>query len=176
LEEQTSTVDNVTKTEPTAKELNKCFSKNNITSDNSPLQKNIDHGTYLLTNYFLISEEPDTIKEKPIKEEHTSTVDIATQTELTENEPKKCSSKDNILSDNPLLQKCIDHGKKVKSSNTKISQSKNEDDVIVVSNVASSIISNNLKGDMNIKKNIEQSLINLWAAINNLESEYLLKY
>jgi hypothetical protein len=34
---------------------------------------------------------------------------------------------------------------------------------------------NNLKEDVNKKKNNEQPLVNLTAPINNLESEYLLK-
>jgi hypothetical protein len=98
-----------------------------------------------------------------------------TKTEPPVKEVKKCSSKDNILSDNSPLQESIDNGKKVKSPNTKISKSKKEDSVIIESNVASSKSSNNLKEDVNKKKNNEQPLVNLTAPINNLESEYLLK-
>ena len=113
------------------------------------------------------------MKEKPIKEERTSAVDRATKTEPPAKEVKKCSSKDNIPSDNSPIQESIDHGKKEKSSNTKISKSKKEDSF--ESNVTSSKSSNNLKEDVNKKKNNEQTLVNLTAPINNLESEYLLK-
>ena len=115
------------------------------------------------------------MKEKPIKEERTSAVDRATKTEPPAKEVKKCSSKDNIPSDNSPIQESIDHGKKEKSSNTKILQSKKEDGFKVESNVTSSTSSNNSKEEMNKKNNNEQPLVNLTAPINNLESEYLLK-
>ncbi|XP_025418067.1 myb-like protein X, partial [Sipha flava] len=114
-------------------------------------------------------KEPDTIKDKSILEEQTSTVDIVTKTEPTGKEPNKCFSKDNIPSDNSPIQESIDHGKKEKSSNTKILQSKKEDGFKVEGNVTSSTSSNNSKEEMNKKNNNEQPLVNLTAPINNLE-------
>ncbi|XP_025418090.1 uncharacterized protein LOC112688892 isoform X2 [Sipha flava] len=116
-------------------------------------------------------KEPDTIKEKPIKEDQTSTVDIVTKIEPTAKEVKKCSSKDKILSDNSPIQESKDQSKKAKTSNTKISQSKKEDGVKVESIVTSSTSSNNLKEVMYKKKNNEQPLVNLTAPINNLEKD-----
>jgi hypothetical protein len=98
-----------------------------------------------------------------------------TKIEPTAKEVKKCSSKDKILLDNSPLQKSINHGKKVKSSNTTISQSKKEDGIKVESNVTPSTCSNNLIEDLNMKKNNGQLLVNLTAPIINLESEYLLE-
>ncbi|XP_025418092.1 uncharacterized protein LOC112688892 isoform X3 [Sipha flava] len=118
-----------------------------------------------------MNKEPDTIKEKPIKEDQTSTVDIVTKIEPTAKEVKKCSSKDKILSDNSPIQESKDQSKKAKTSNTKISQSKKEDGVKVESIVTSSTSSNNLKEVMYKKKNNEQPLVNLTAPINNLEKD-----